>query len=89
MLDAPDAAVGVGWWTRGPGWELLWNGADVGPVAGAGEAGDVLRCGAEGGDLHRIEEGGDVDVTVPFEGFEEMGWAGGAGGSLGSDGGWG
>lgn len=51
-LHAPDSACG---WVRsrldGPGWELFGEGANPGPVAGAGEVDGFFAGGAEGGDL--------------------------------------
>lgn len=39
-----------------------------------------MGCGfAEGGDLDRVQKRGDVDVAVPFQGVEEVSWAGGTG----------
>jgi len=87
VLHTPDAALGVGRRGGGPGGELLWHGADVWPVARAGERGDVGGGRAEGGDLRRVQERGDVDVAVAFEGSEEVGRAGGAGGFGGVGGG--
>lgn len=70
MLDAPDAVRRVG----GPGWELLGECAEVGPLAGLGERADAGACGAEGGDLGGGEDAGEDDEALVLEdGFEAGG----------------
>lgn len=64
MLHAPDAVGVVGGRPRG---ELLGEGADVGPGAGAAEGGDGGAGGAEGGDFRRGEQGGDDDIAGGVE----------------------
>lgn len=87
VLDTPDSALGFGRDVGAPGRELFRHGADVRPLAGAGEVSGGGAGGAEGSELGRVDEGGDVDVAVAFEGFEEVGRAGGAGGFGGCGGG--
>ena len=55
MLYAPDSALDVRWRRGGPGRELLGDGTDVWPGAGAGQVGDVFCGGAEDGELSGVE----------------------------------
>lgn len=84
VLDPPNASFGFRGRSGGPRRELLGDGADVRPVTGPSKLGYVAGDGAEGGDLQRVEKGGDANVAVSFEGFEKMGWAVGAGGFQGA-----
>ena len=70
MLDAPDAAVGVGRWGGRPGRELLGHGADMGPFALAGAGGGVGGGALRGEEEVAGEERGDDEVAGGGEGGE-------------------
>jgi hypothetical protein len=82
VLHAPDSAVGGGGRSRGPGRELLGDGADVRPFSRASKMGAMGCGGAKRGDLCAVEERGDVNVAVTLEAIEQMGGASGTGGLL-------
>ncbi len=70
VLHAPDAGLARGHEGAVPGGELLADGADVWPEAGAGEGGQAGGGGAEGVQGGGGEEGGEVDVALLVEGLE-------------------
>ena len=79
MLYAPDA-IGDGV-RSGPGRELFANGADIGPLAVAGEICGGFGGGAQSGELGWGEDGLDDDEAVALEAGEVLGWVrGGHGG---------
>lgn len=63
---------------KGRPWgKLLRNGADMGPRAGCGEVRDGTCRGKEGGDVGRVQKGGNKDEAVMLERCEKGGWRGG------------
>lgn len=71
VLNSPDTVHVGGLW---PWWELLWECANVRPIASAGEFGDFCASGAELLDGCFIDELWDDDVADFVELVEE--WVG-------------
>lgn len=74
-MHTPDSTCcGVGSWLDVPGWKLLGEGADVGPISRAGENDCFGGGGAENGELFGSEDVGYQDEAITVEGFEVVGF---------------